>query len=182
MERPLMKFYRVFSCILLYLFVFFFSHFVLQHIISTNSLIVSIKEIKRFFSIQRNRKTLFSSEKQKDSSLFFLIKRHVINLYHDFLLYYHLTLYFHLNFLKPMWMLIDTQTNIIYPIISYNNHPWKFYLSRRFHQSFLFLFFNLEFDMMLNRIMGQIEILMGNDFFELLYGQMMIRKTINGCM
>ena len=35
---------------------------------------------------------------------------------------------------------------------------------------------------MLNRIMGQIEILMGNDFFELLYGQMMIRKTINGCM
>ena len=41
---------------------------------------------------------------------------------------------------------------------------------------------------MLNRInYGQIEILMGNDFFELtylliLYGQMMIRKTINGRM
>ena len=40
--------------------------------------------------------------------------------------------------------------------------------------------------MVLNRIMGEIEILMGNDFFELpylliLYGQM-IRKTINGWM
>ena len=123
MEIALMKFDSLPTFWFIF-FVFFSFHFIiLQHVTSTTSL------------YKRNRNFFLYSEKIERYFLFFLTKRYVINLYHDFLFYYLLISIF----IYFIWLLLQNDFhNVMYKTI-----PIRFYLKKKI--SFTILFKNMVF-------------------------------------